>query len=152
MNKVSDFSAEDISAIERTARDYAEGWYEGDADRMRRALHPRLVKRTIAANPFTGEYDIREPDTNADQMVRWTSEGVGATWEGERDYDVQVLDIFRDIAVVRCQSPEYVDYLQVARCGSNGWRIMNVLWQLRSGECDVRGDAAGKWSFWKKEN
>src|SRR5690242_18620326 len=32
-------------AIRRTALDYIDGWYTGDAERMRRSLHPDLAKR-----------------------------------------------------------------------------------------------------------
>jgi hypothetical protein len=32
-------SAPDSTAIRATALDYAEGWYEGNAERMARALH-----------------------------------------------------------------------------------------------------------------
>ena len=107
------------------------------------------MKRTIARDPHRGEMDQKRPETNAEQMVRWTSEGVGAEWRGERTYDVKVLDVFRDIATVRCQSPEYVDYLHMARCGDAGWRILNVLWQLREGECDTTGDALNKCVYWR---
>ena len=30
-----------------TALDYIEGWYEGNAERMERALHPELAKRIV---------------------------------------------------------------------------------------------------------
>src|SRR5262249_46471729 len=33
------------AAIKQTALDYIEGWYEGDAERMERAVHPELAKR-----------------------------------------------------------------------------------------------------------
>ena len=35
----------DAQQISATVLDYVEGWFDGDADRMRRALHPELVKR-----------------------------------------------------------------------------------------------------------
>ncbi len=34
--------ADDNAAIKQTALDYIEGWYEGNAERMQRALHPDL--------------------------------------------------------------------------------------------------------------
>ena len=37
------------AAIRQAALDYIEGWYEGDAARMDRALHAELVKRAIFA-------------------------------------------------------------------------------------------------------
>jgi len=40
----------DKAAIRQTALDYIEGWYEGNSERMERALHPDLAKR-IARQP-----------------------------------------------------------------------------------------------------
>jgi hypothetical protein len=37
-------SADDAGVV-ATALDYFEGWFEGDATRMERALHPELAKR-----------------------------------------------------------------------------------------------------------
>ena len=37
----------DSAAIRQAALDYIEGWYEGNAERMERALHPDLAKRII---------------------------------------------------------------------------------------------------------
>ena len=37
----------DSAGITRTALDYIEGWYTGDATRMERALHPELAKRIM---------------------------------------------------------------------------------------------------------
>lgn len=47
-------SAADSTAIRTAALDYVEGWYEGNADRMTRALHPELVKRIVIADTATG--------------------------------------------------------------------------------------------------
>ena len=41
-------SSDTREAITKVALDYGEGWYEGDADRMARALHPELAKRMIS--------------------------------------------------------------------------------------------------------
>lgn len=119
-------------AIEAVAMDYAEGWYTGDAERMERALHPSLVKRTIMRDA-KGHWTVNRTST-CEMMVGWTREGEGAAWMGEKAYELHVLDVFRDIATVRCLSPEYVDYLHLARFGAEGWKIVNVLWQFREGE------------------
>ena len=54
------FGGEDVdaekSAIERVAMDYIEGWYEGNGERMERALHPELVKRAMIADAEGKEY------------------------------------------------------------------------------------------------
>jgi hypothetical protein len=40
-------SADDRAAVVRTALDYFEGWFDGDAARIERALHPELAKRSL---------------------------------------------------------------------------------------------------------
>jgi hypothetical protein len=47
-------TAADSSAIKQTALDYIEGWYEGNAERMERALHPELAKRIVNTDPRNG--------------------------------------------------------------------------------------------------
>ena len=43
-------TAADSLAIRQAALDYIEGYYEGDAARMERALHPELAKRIVRTN------------------------------------------------------------------------------------------------------
>src|SRR5438046_6031410 len=40
-------SPADAAAIKQTSLDYIEGWYEGNSERMERALHPELAKRIV---------------------------------------------------------------------------------------------------------
>jgi hypothetical protein len=122
----------DAAAIDAVARDYAEGWYTGDAGRMARALDPAFVKRTLASDG-AGGWSIDRTRTR-DAMVAMTRHGEGLQFKGEHVFDIQILDVFRDIATVRCLSAEYVDYLHLARLGADGWQIVNVLWQLREGD------------------
>lgn len=129
---MKDAMTDDAASIHAAAMDYAEGWYEGDPVRMDRALHPSFVKRTITKDG-TGSWTAGRTATR-DLMVQWTREGEGTVWTGEKSYDLQILDVFRDIATVRCVTAEYVDYLHVARFGSDGWKIVNVLWQFREGD------------------
>ena len=41
------------AAIVTTALDYIEGFYDGDAVRMERSLHPELAKRIAYVDPAT---------------------------------------------------------------------------------------------------
>jgi len=41
-------SPADAAAIKQTSLDYIEGWYEGNSERMERALHPELAKELFA--------------------------------------------------------------------------------------------------------
>jgi hypothetical protein len=44
-------AAVDSAGIRAAALDYIEGWYEGNAERMERALHPELAKRIVNTDP-----------------------------------------------------------------------------------------------------
>ncbi len=67
--------------------DYAQGWYEGDVARMRRCLHPELMKRRIIRDPETGEERLRQ--VSQELLVDLTRQGGGSeTPVGKRYYDV----------------------------------------------------------------
>ena len=63
------------SAIKETVLNYLEGWYDGDFERMEKALHPELAKRVLATLPQTGTTFIQTA-TKA-QMVEYTRAGFG---------------------------------------------------------------------------
>src|SRR3954469_9392649 len=112
-------------AITGAALDYVEGWFDGDAERMRRALHPDLAKRRLWAAD-DGEEQIQT--LTADQMIRWTADGEGRKRDpGDRQIDVTVDHAADGIATATCLCALYVDYLQLART-ADGWKIVNVLW------------------------
>jgi putative lumazine-binding protein len=118
--------ASDLAAIRQTAMDYLQGWYEADAERMRRALHPELAKRAILHDRQTGER--RFSQLNREQMVEKTAQGGGNdTPSDKRYYEVSILDVCDNVASVKAVSYEYVDYLHVVR-DEGRWTIMNVLW------------------------
>lgn len=126
-------TAEDIEAIAEASRDYIEGWYNAQPEQMARCLHPDLVKRTIEREPGNGTWRLRYP-TNAQMMVKYTEEGGGSEVpEPERTYEIIILDVFRHIASVKVLSPNYMDYLQLAKFDQE-WLLVNVLWELRVGE------------------
>jgi len=68
----------DIAAITAIARDYIEGWLDGDEERMRRCLHPDLVKRTIYHEPERDDWRLGRT-ADAAMMVGWTRGGEGQT-------------------------------------------------------------------------
>lgn len=121
--------ANDLAAIREAAMDYMQGWYEGDVERMRRCLHPELVKRVIQRDPQTGAQRLRQMGQM--QVVAWTQQGGGSnTPSDKRFYDTIILDIYGDIACVRAESYQYVDYLQLARYEGR-WVLVNVLYEQK---------------------
>ena len=120
-------SAADSAAIRQAALDYIEGWYTGDAARMERSLHPMLVKRIVRMRD--GEASLGE--MTAQQLVEGTRAGWGSRVAPDvRRTDVRILDAFRNVAAVRVDAHEWIDYMQIARWNGE-WKIVNVLWELR---------------------
>jgi hypothetical protein len=122
-------AGEDRSEVERTARDYIEGWYTADSARMARALHPDLVKRRIETLQ-DGQQVVE--NVTRDDMIRMTSNGGGSkTPDDQRNMSIEVLDITGDIAAVKTLSSQYVDILSMAKINGK-WVIVNVLWSFIS--------------------
>ena len=65
----------DRDAIVRVALDYFEGWFDGDAARMERTLHPDLAKRSPDDAPAPGELE----KLTAPEMIEATAKGIGKT-------------------------------------------------------------------------
>ncbi len=115
----------DRDAITATALDYAEGWYTGDGDRMRGALHPELAKRR------PGDSGIEF--MSADQLAGATAGGYGKqTPDDERQADVEILDYFGNVATVKLTMRDWVDYMHIAHVDGE-WLIVNVLWDMKPG-------------------
>jgi Putative lumazine-binding len=120
-------AARDREAILRVAADYIESWFEGDAEQMRRSLHPDLVKRSLDRGGLAGEPKLET--IGAEDMVRATGAGTGTKYP--RGHEVAILDLYDEMATVRVTSTPYVEYLHLARFGGR-WLIVNVLWQRRA--------------------
>ena len=115
---------DDKAAIRRAALDYIEGWYDADGVRMDRALHKELAKRIVRSAGGTEQFTSL---TKA-QMVEATQKGGGKNRPAEtRNIKVDILDVYRDMATVRTECADYVDYLHLAR-SEGQWKIVNVLW------------------------
>jgi hypothetical protein len=119
----------DADPIKATALDYIEGWYAGDAARMEQALHPELAKRQASFDSASGR--TRVQNMSAMSLVQATRAGSGRQTPaaGQRK-DVQILDMFQHMALVRTDMRGWVDYMQLAKSGDR-WLIVNVLWELR---------------------
>jgi hypothetical protein len=118
----------DREAIKATALDYIEGWYEGNAERMERALHPDLAKRIVMTNP-QGRSMLQQ--MSAMGLVQGVKRGGGKDTPKEKQQkDVTILDVYENAASVKIVASDWIDYLHVAK--SNGrWVIVNVLWELK---------------------
>ena len=116
------------AAIKQTALDYVEGWYEGNAERMERALHPDLAKRIVRTSP---EGRSRLDQMSAMSLVQGTRRGGGKETPKERQQkDVVILDVFENAASAKAIMSDWIDYLHMAKFNGR-WVIVNVLWELK---------------------
>ena len=121
----------DSEAIRQAALDYIEGYYEGNAARMERALHPELAKRIVRADT-TGATWLSS--MGASQLIAGTRAGSGREIPAaERKTDVTILVMAHDVASARIDAGPWIDYLHLARVDGR-WVIVNVLWALTPAE------------------
>jgi putative lumazine-binding protein len=112
--------AADEDAIVRCILDYFEGWFEANPERMRRALHPELAKRSLGREGLN--------QVTASQMVDETAAGAGRKRDSpERRINVRVVEIYGDIATAVVDSHVYREYVHLVRT-DGGWKIVNALW------------------------
>jgi Putative lumazine-binding len=120
---------DDRTAIRAAALDYIEGWYEGNAERMDRALHPELAKRMVSSDPKTGKSTLNQ--MGAMTLVQNTRKGYGTHFPKEQQLEeVTILDVYKNAASVKIDAATWVDYLQLAKWNGE-WKIVNVLWELK---------------------
>jgi hypothetical protein len=131
---------DDTRAILATVTDYWEGWFEGDAERMERALEPGLTKTGVGIDPSGG---LTVAVMTAQDMIGWTRDGVGpAERPADPTFEVTIDDIHHRIATVTVRSRIYREYLHLVRTPS-GWRIVDALYmRMPEGSPDHTATAA----------
>ena len=121
----------DAELIKQTALDYIEGWYEGNAARMERSLHPELAKRIVRKDQ-RGRSSLGQ--MGAMHLVQMTREGDGKdTPKDKQQKDVTVLDVFGNTASAKIIASDWIDYLHLAKWNGR-WVIVNVLWEMKPKE------------------
>jgi hypothetical protein len=118
----------DEDAVRAATLDYIEGWFDGDAGRVERALHPELMKR---CRGIEGDDPDALETLSATEMIDATAAGEGRAEDAEdRQIEIKIEYLGRDIAGVTSLWGGYVDLLHLIRM-PEGWRIVNAAWHLQ---------------------
>jgi hypothetical protein len=125
-------SADENSAIEVPIRDYVQGWYDKDTDRMAKGLHPDLAKRHMNPEATNGVEQL-----DLAQLLKLTPQYGGVKGD-ERRMDIKILDVHGDIASAMVTSNDYVDYMHLGR-RNGAWQVINALWRFREGRAPAAG-------------
>src|SRR5262249_8970356 len=121
-------AATDEAAVRAAVSDYIEGWFDGDAGRMERALHPELAKR---CRGIEGDDPDALETLSAKEMIDATADAEGQREDApDRQIVIKIEYLSDDIASVTCFCHQFVDLLQLIRM-PEGWRIVNAAWELR---------------------
>lgn len=119
----------DSDSIKKICADYVEGFYTQDADRMKNALHPDLVKRII--DNRTGTSVIQ--NTTRDELASYLKPEYKMKDANPNEAfktNVTIFDIESDIAIAKITTNKmnfFFDYVQLAKFNDK-WQIINVLW------------------------
>lgn len=120
-------SPEETVAIKKVALDYIEGVYEGDAERVKRSLHPKLAKRMVLTDAATGNAKLM--DLTAEMLVSYIRKHSEKTMlKDQQQVDVTILDVYKNMASVKITSVKYFDYLHMVKWDGE-WVILNVVWE-----------------------
>ncbi|MBN1647021.1 MAG: nuclear transport factor 2 family protein [Spirochaetales bacterium] len=119
--KLTDALKEEIA---RPVHDYVEGWYDKDAERVARGLHPDLAKRSLDPSQPDGVYKYTRDSLLAD-VPRY-----GGTNGKTRELEIEYLDVRATMASVAVVSASYIDYLHLGKIDGE-WKIINALWKFR---------------------
>jgi hypothetical protein len=118
----------DRSAVEACVRDYFGSWFEGDGERMARALHPKLAKRCFGQGVDRAPEVLESP---FEDMVEAAGKGSGRARKGDR-LDIRICDVGGGIASAVAYTDHYVDYLHLIET-AEGWKIINAVWRWADG-------------------
>ncbi len=114
ISQVSAQTVEDSTGIRQAALNYIEGWYEGSAERMEKALHPELAKRIVTTDAKSGRSRLNQ--MSAMTLTQSTRNGGGKdTPKDEQQKDVTILDIYRNVASAKIIASGWIDYLHLAK-------------------------------------
>lgn len=125
----------DSTQIKITVLNYLEGMETNNPERIEKAMHPDLAKRTIEKNKEGVEY----PENMTAASLIGYSKGFDFTLFYKADVDLEapltsevtIYEISNGIASVKAVTNkfEFVDYIHLGKLNGE-WKIINILWAM----------------------
>ena len=112
--------------MRQAALDYVEGIYQVQPDRIRRSVHPTLVKRGYFKKSADAPYT--ESPMSFDQLVKLASEWNKEGKQNTSIKEVAVLDVLDQTAVAKVTASWGIDYMLLGKYEGR-WQITQILWQ-----------------------
>lgn len=118
----------DEEQVEAAILDYVEGIYNVQPERIKRSVHPQLMKKGFWRPKDQSEYQD-ETVMTFDQLVelagKWNTKG---SLPKDAPKIIEIYDVQDKTAVAKLTAHWGIDYFHLAKYGDK-WMITNVLWQ-----------------------
>ena len=116
----------EAEAISAAMLDYALGWYDGDAARMTRALHPALAKRATLPDE-TGTLTLSEYPAEAliARVARTKPEDYA---QAARARKVTLFAVHGNTAAGLLEMDGWTDFMHLVKV-DGAWKVINILWE-----------------------
>ncbi len=126
--KITAQTKQDSLDIERVTLDYIVSQHTPNGEQMKKALHPRLVKRTFWRDEKSKIEYVRETNAEVMVIVAETFNTDGKHFPKNPKKEVKLLDVSERTASVKLIADEWIDYMHIVKVNGK-WQIVNVLWQ-----------------------
>ena len=118
----------DQSQIKSVAREYLTAWHQGNADLMASVVHPQMSKKIVFnAGDSNGSLAYLSASDLLEQTRKKRTQTIDIS---KLNADISVLDIYKNTAMVKAETKNWIDYLHLAKI-SGEWKIVNILWELK---------------------
>ena len=129
VTSVSSFGqSADRDMVYSAVEDYVEGLYQAQPDRIKRSVHPELMKKGYwkAKDKTTYDYDGQMTFQQlVDLAAKWNAKG----WlPKDAVKKIEIYDVQDQTACAKLTAHWGTDYFQLAKVDGK-WMIMNILWQ-----------------------
>ena len=119
--------SDDEQAIRECALNYLEGWYSADTARMAKALSTDLSKKGFLVSPRSG--DLAVAPASYEQMLQWTGQKPNQlAQDPDIKREVHIIEVGEHIAMVKTVTPDFIDYLHLAKMDGQ-WKIYHAVWE-----------------------
>ena len=120
-------AAVDEAAVTQAAMDYLDGFYQGDADKIRSGVHPDVVKYGFFDG---GEGAYQGTAMSFADMIEFADRAKerGDFAPEDAPKEVVLLDVLDQTAAAKVIAWWGTDYLHLAKYEGQ-WKIIHVLWQ-----------------------
>lgn len=118
----------DQDAIRKVVLDYIESQHVPNPERMNKALHDEMKKRTFWKRSQGDEFLL---ETSRDTMldVARTYNDNGDMFPAKPLKDIKIFDIDGRTASVKLTADDWIDYMHLMKLETGEWKVVNVLWQ-----------------------